>query len=174
MPKRFNLWSFRSFGLWLVIFYIFYIFDTFYAISIYSNIKFHFLNSTGKTTLIKLILGKYKPIAGQVKAFGYNVWEKRSGMIGSGVGYMPQELALIFDFTIEEQLYYFGRLYCMAREEIKREINYLCNILDLPEKERLLHHLSGGQQHRVSFACALIHRPRLMILDGNLVLQIRI
>lgn len=46
--------------------------------------------SKGKTTLIKLILGKYKPIAGQIKAFGYDVFSKHSGMIGSGVGYQPQ------------------------------------------------------------------------------------
>lgn len=77
---------------------------------------------------------------------------------------MPQELALIFDFTIEEHLTYFGRLYHMPYDKIRREINYLSAILDLPEKTRLIHQLSGGQQHRVSFACALIHRPRLLIL----------
>lgn len=77
---------------------------------------------------------------------------------------MPQELALIFDFTIEEHLTYFGRLYHMPYDKIRREINYLSAILDLPEKTRLIHQLSGGQQHRVSFACALIHKPRLLIL----------
>ena len=126
-------------------------------------IKFLFLQ-IGKTTLIKLILGKYKPIAGQVKAFGYEVRSKHSGVIGSGVGYMPQELALIFDFTIEELLVYFGRLYYMSFAKIYREIDYLCKILDLPDKTRLINQLSGGQEHRVSFACALIHRPRLLIL----------
>lgn len=119
----------------------------------------------GKTTLIKLILAKFTPIAGTIKAFGYDVRNPYSGMNGPGVGYMPQETALIFDFTIEEHLTYFGRLYYMPSNKIRREINYLCGILDLPERTRLVKQLSGGQQHRVSFACALIHKPRLLILD---------
>ena len=92
---------------------------------------------------------------------------KESGIIGPGVGYQPQELALIFDFTIEEHLIYFGRLYYMPYDKIHEKINYLCNFLDLPEKKRLIYQLSGGQQHRVSFACSLIHDPRLLILDGK-------
>lgn len=124
--------------------------------------------------MIKLILGKFKPISGEIKAYGYDVLAKYSGVIGSGVGYMPQELALIFDFTIEEQLTYFGRLYFMSYDKIRREIENLCKILNLPEKTSLIKELSGGQKNRVSFACALIHKPRLLILGKLKFLKIRI
>ena len=80
-------------------------------------------------------------------------------------GYMPQDVALYDDLTIEETLIYFGRLYFMEKEKMKLQIDYLLQILDLPDRRRLVCTLSGGQMRRVSFAAALIHEPPLVILD---------
>ncbi|CAG2164241.1 unnamed protein product [Oppiella nova] len=78
---------------------------------------------------------------------------------------MPQELALFDEFTIEEILIYYGIIYHMNRQEIDKRIANLREILNLPEKSRIISRLSGGQQRRVSIAITMIHRPRLIILD---------
>ena len=84
---------------------------------------------------------------------------------GESIGYMPQELALFPDFTIEETLLYFGRLYLMNSNIISSRIDFLMKFLDLPDKERMIGNLSGGQKRRVSLAVSLVHSPPLLILD---------
>jgi ABC-type multidrug transport system ATPase subunit len=78
---------------------------------------------------------------------------------------MPQELALFPDFTIEETLKYFGRLYHLNDSVIRERTLFLLKFLDLPDKNRLLGNLSGGQKRRVSLAASLVHNPPLLILD---------
>lgn len=93
--------------------------------------------------------------------------EPGSRVPGSEIGYMPQELALFPDFTIEETLMFFGRLYHMKDKLIAQRIEFVLKFLDLPEKRRLVGNLSGGQKRRVSLAAALVHNPPLLILDGK-------
>lgn len=78
---------------------------------------------------------------------------------------MPQEFALFPQFTINETMKYFGRVYHMSDKAIEERSNYLLDLLQLPSKRRKITNLSGGQQRRVSLAAALIHRPPLLILD---------
>lgn len=86
-------------------------------------------------------------------------------LTGIGVGYVPQELSLFLEFTIEESLIYFGKLYGLSSEELDTRIDFLLKFLELPERSRLLSHLSDGQRRRVSLSVALIHSPPLLILD---------
>lgn len=119
----------------------------------------------GKTTLLKSIIGLVKPTSGYVDVFGFEPGSRGSGIPGPMIGYMPQDVALYTDLTIEEILYYFGRLYFMERKDIRIQTDYLLVLLDLPDKGRLISTLSGGQMRRVSFSAALIHAPPLVILD---------
>ena len=122
-------------------------------------------NGSGKTTLIRAILGQINLKSGSIHVFGVKPGANGSGIPGAGVGYMPQELALFDEFTIEEILIYYGIIYHMNRQEIDKRIANLREILNLPEKSRIISRLSGGQQRRVSIAITMIHRPKLIILD---------
>ena len=120
----------------------------------------------GKTTLLNCIIGKYKLDDGTVHVFGEPPGPSaKSGVPGSRVGYMPQELALFLEFSIEETLIYFARLYGMSRAKFKERLAFLMKFLDLPSSTRILQNMSGGQQRRASLAVALIHEPELLILD---------
>uniref|UniRef100_A0A1I8G3A4 ABC transporter domain-containing protein n=1 Tax=Macrostomum lignano TaxID=282301 RepID=A0A1I8G3A4_9PLAT len=119
----------------------------------------------GKTTLLKCVVGRLKPDAGVVQVMGGRPGKPGHRVPGNLIGYMPQDLALYQDFTVSETMYYFGRIFHMPSQEIDRQTDFLVTLLELPSKRRLICQLSGGQQRRVSFACALLHRPPLLILD---------
>lgn len=91
--------------------------------------------------------------------------ETGSGIPGRRVGYMPQETALYDEFSIKEVMRYFGLIFGMSQRQINDRLSYLVELLDLPDQNRLIKNLSGGQQRRTSFAAALLHNPELLILD---------
>lgn len=78
---------------------------------------------------------------------------------------MPQEIALFNDFSIYETFQYFGRLYQINRAAVTERTDQLIALLNLPNKNKFIKNLSGGQKRRVSLAVALIHSPPLLILD---------
>ncbi|RWS08097.1 ATP-binding cassette transporter sub-family H 88708-like protein, partial [Dinothrombium tinctorium] len=119
----------------------------------------------GKTTLLRCVVGRLKPSSGYVKIFGFRPGDPGSQIPGPGIGYMPQEIAVYEDFSIEETLIYFGRLYRLKKTYLRERIEFLLAFLDLPHKNRLVQNLSGGQKRRVSLAAALVHNPPLLILD---------
>ncbi|XP_018371318.1 PREDICTED: ABC transporter G family member 23-like [Trachymyrmex cornetzi] len=119
----------------------------------------------GKTTLLSCIVGIRYLDSGEVWVLGGNPGSKGSGIPGPQVGYMPQEISLVGEFTMSGALYYFGRINGLDDEEIETRQRFLSELLQLPPANRLVKNMSGGQQRRVSLAAAMIHRPELLILD---------
>lgn len=76
-----------------------------------------------------------------------------------------KDLALVDELTIKETVFYFGRIYGMHDERIYERFKLIKDLLELPPSDRSIVNLSGGQKRRVSFACALVHEPELVILD---------
>lgn len=95
----------------------------------------------GKTTLLRCVVGRLKPKHGQIKIFGFKPGEPGSQIPGPGIGYMPQEIAVYEDFTIEETLIYFGRLFRLDSRTLRERIEFLLAFLDLPHKTRLVANL---------------------------------
>ncbi|XP_054159939.1 ABC transporter G family member 20-like [Oppia nitens] len=119
----------------------------------------------GKTTLLRCALGRLKPKYGSISLFGRTPGTPGSRVPGPAVGYMPQELALYEDFSIEETLRYFGRLFGITSQTIQTRIEFMLDLLQLPNGRKMIRNLSGGQKRRVSIATALLHSPPLLILD---------
>lgn len=78
---------------------------------------------------------------------------------------MPQDLSLTEVFTISETFKYFGHLFHMKHDVINERIDFLIDLLNIPNKNRKIDQLSGGEQRKVSLGVALLHRPPLLILD---------
>lgn len=119
----------------------------------------------GKTTLLSCIVGVKFLNEGKINVLGGTPGTVGSGVPGPRIGYMPQEIALVEEFSIKETIYYFGRIYGMSTDRIRERYKLLRELLDLPTGSKLLGQCSGGQQRRVSFAAAMVHEPELLILD---------
>lgn len=119
----------------------------------------------GKTSILRCIMGFLKPDSGKIKVFGKKPAAPRSFVPGKDLGYMPQDVALNNGLTVHEMMRYFGKIFLLPPNEVEERIDRLIDILGIPEKNRYISTLSGGQRRRVSFACAVIHKPRLSILD---------
>jgi ABC-2 type transport system ATP-binding protein len=120
-------------------------------------------SGAGKTTLIRTIVGRQRPHAGEVEVFG-----ERAGSpnLRPRLSYMTQETSVYNDLTVEENLKYFATMFGVKRKEIPRLINDILETIDMmPQRNQLVSNLSGGQKQRTSLAVALIGLPPLMVLD---------
>ncbi|CAG9834101.1 unnamed protein product [Diabrotica balteata] len=119
----------------------------------------------GKTTLLNCIVGRKRLNSGELWVLGGTPGSRGSGVPGPRVGYMPQEIALYGEFSIRETLKYFGWISNMTTDEVEAKVDFFVNFLMLPDADRQVKNLSGGQQRRVSLAATLLHEPELLILD---------
>ncbi|KAL7037053.1 hypothetical protein ACKWTF_009054 [Chironomus riparius] len=119
----------------------------------------------GKTTLLSCILGMKQLDGGVIKVLGQEVVHDKSSNFPHIIGFMPQETALVLELTIKETLNYFGNIFQMNQVLLKQRLLMICGLLELNNVNKRISHLSGGEQRRVSFAAALIHDPKILILD---------
>ena len=102
---------------------------------------------------------------GTIKILGQEVVHEKSSNFSHTIGFMPQETALVPELTIKEILNYFGNIYQMNQTLLKQRLIMICDLLELTDVNKRVSQLSGGEQRRVSFAAALIHDPKILILD---------
>jgi ABC-2 type transport system ATP-binding protein len=120
-------------------------------------------NGSGKTTLIRILTGLSRPSEGTAEVLGHRMPDRRPA---AQLGYMTQAEALYQDLTVEENLRFFGRVYGVTGAALAARIDELLALVSLADRRQsLVEQLSGGMKRRLSLACTLVHRPRLLILD---------
>jgi ABC-2 type transport system ATP-binding protein len=122
-------------------------------------------NGAGKTTLISLVTGLYAARKGEISILGHRLRSEALRALAE-LGVVFQASTLDLDLTVSENLLYFGALQGLARSTAKERM--LDELARLDVADRLndkVRALSGGLRRRVEIARALIHRPRLLIVD---------
>ena len=129
------------------------------------------LSGSGKTTLLNALVGFIVPDVGDIVVTSpkdgkeYSIF-KRPDIIKKSFGFATQTPSLYTQLTAEENLHHFASLYGISkRERIARASSLLKMVGILESKNVLAGNLSGGMQKRLDIACALIHRPMVLILD---------
>src|SRR3954471_22802293 len=122
-------------------------------------------NGAGKSTLIHCTTGLAQPTSGAIAVFGHDAVHHYADARVS-VGLAPQELNLDFFLTIEESLDFHGGYFGMTRKDRRARAHELLEAFSLlDKKDERTRFLSGGMKRRLILARALMHRPRLLILD---------
>lgn len=122
-------------------------------------------NGAGKTTFVEIVAGLIRPDAGLVAIDGVDL-ASRPRRVRGQIGLAPQELGLYLPLTVRENLRLFGALAGLRRRSLRTAIEETAAALDLTEVlDRRVGLLSGGQRRRAQAATALVHRPRLLLLD---------
>ena len=120
-------------------------------------------SGSGKTTLVKLIVGIDSADTGAIRVLGKKVPDLE---LLKDIGYMAQFDALYTELTGKENLNFFASLYPMKKAEIKKRMAYAANLVKLSDElDKKVSAYSGGMKRRLSLAIALVHDPKILILD---------
>jgi ABC-2 type transport system ATP-binding protein len=123
-------------------------------------------NGAGKTTLIRSVVGLTCPSGGEIAVFGASASGPRAGAARRAIGYAPQDVALDRFVPVRDLLSLHGRYFGMSRADARDRADEMLEAFDLTAKAgSYAHLLSGGMRRRLLLARALLHRPRLVILD---------
>lgn len=122
-------------------------------------------NGAGKSTTISMISTLIKPTSGEIKLNGINIIS-HPGDIRKILGVVPQELALYQELSAYENLKFFGSTYKMKGKHLENKIQHALEIVGLKDRQKdLVKTFSGGMKRRINIAAALLHEPKILILD---------
>ena len=122
-------------------------------------------DGAGKTTLLRILATVLTPTSGTAHVLGADT-RKSPDDIHRQIGYMPQNFSLYPDLTVLENLRFFADMQGVTRQEQRTRLPTLLDFARLQDfQDRRSEHLSGGMRKKLALACALIHKPRLLLLD---------
>ena len=122
-------------------------------------------NGSGKSTTIRMLCGVLSPTGGSASVLGCDI-VRDTEVIRRNIGYMSQRFSLYEDLTVSQNLNFYGGVYELPKGVLEDRKSQLIEMANLKGKENALAgNLSGGWKQRLALGCALIHKPRLLILD---------
>ena len=122
-------------------------------------------NGSGKTTTMMMLAGLLRPDSGRVVLLGKEM-RSNDRELRAQLGVVPQDLAVYLELTPRENLNFFGRLYGLHGETLQKKVDEILEQTGLTKNaDGLVGTFSGGMMRRLNFGIALLHSPRLIILD---------
>jgi ABC-2 type transport system ATP-binding protein len=122
-------------------------------------------DGAGKTTLIRMMTGLLAPDSGSIHVLGFDA-QKHGPAVQASIGYMPQRFGLYEDLTVRENLNLYADLRALPSSERGEVFGQLLQFTDLARfQTRLAGKLSGGMKQKLGLACALLRKPKLLLLD---------
>ena len=120
-------------------------------------------NGAGKSTLIGMICGLIKRTSGEII---YEEKETKTRKFKENIGIVPQDFALYWDLTAEENFEFFCSLYGFRGADLKRRVNKVLDFVGLTDvRKKRASEFSGGMKRRLNIGCAIAHSPKLIIMD---------
>jgi ABC-2 type transport system ATP-binding protein len=122
-------------------------------------------DGAGKTTTLRMLAGVLPPSGGEGRVHGIDVGEDPEA-VKPFIAYMSQQFGLYTDLTVRENIDFYADLYRVPRKERPPRLERLFAFSNLGDfQDRLAGNLSGGMKQKLSLCCALIHHPRVLLLD---------
>ncbi|MDQ0198945.1 ABC transporter ATP-binding protein [Neobacillus ginsengisoli] len=137
------------------------------SLSIAEGEIFGFLgaNGAGKSTTINMIAGLLRINDGEITILGKNI-AKNSKFAKMNIGIVPQDLAIYEDLTAAENVRFFAGLYGLRGAKLTERVDEALQFVGLSDKHKEYpKSFSGGMKRRLNIACAIAHRPKLIIMD---------
>jgi len=121
-------------------------------------------NGAGKTTTIHMLAGALTPDAGRVVIDG--IEDPTHAKARQQIGMAPQALALYENLSAEENVSFFGRIYGLRGAELGQRVDWALDFTGLSDRRKdRMKTFSGGMKRRLNMACAVVHKPRVLLLD---------
>ena len=122
-------------------------------------------NGAGKSTTMNMVCSITRPTAGSIELLGKDPWKQKREVIHR-IGYIPQELAIHGNLKAWENVELFTSLYGIKGNELKQTVEESLSYVGLLEKRNeFAKNFSGGMKRRLNIACAIGHKPDLLIFD---------
>jgi ABC-2 type transport system ATP-binding protein len=122
-------------------------------------------NGSGKSTTIRMLCGLLTPSDGSARVLGIDL-PADARALKPRIGYMTQKFSLYADLTVHENLEFIADVYAIDRGARKARIAELLERYDLGRQQKqFAGTMSGGQKQRLALACAVLHKPELLLLD---------
>jgi ABC-2 type transport system ATP-binding protein len=122
-------------------------------------------NGAGKSTTMRMLAGLLKPDSGTILIEGHPL-NADLGSSRKRMGFVPQDLAIYPELTARENLRFFGSLYGYGRKELEDRVSEVLELTGLtPRADDLVQVYSGGMKRRLNLGVAMVHQPKLLILD---------
>ncbi len=120
-------------------------------------------DGAGKTTIIRILCGLINSTSGEAYLMNKNIKNERS-LIQRNIGYLSQIFSLYGDLTVDENIEFFANIHNISDYHRRRdELLTFTNLIKF--RDRLANNLSGGMKQKLSLACSLIHKPKILFLD---------
>ena len=122
-------------------------------------------NGAGKSTIISMLSCLQKPTRGDAVVMGHSILDDPSGVKAS-IGVVPQDIALYEDLSARENLMFWGRMYGLRGNLLKQRLAEVLTLIGLENREKgRVSKFSGGMKRRLNIGVALLHRPKVIIMD---------